>query len=86
MDDIDLDALARQLGDEAAVDARTLAELEQALRDAGLPAAAASDGALRLSPKAMRQLGKALLRDVGQAAVRPARASATPGRPARPAS
>ncbi|HEX8779773.1 MAG TPA: hypothetical protein VF728_01205, partial [Nocardioides sp.] len=31
MEDVDLDALARQLGDEAAVDARTLAELERAL-------------------------------------------------------
>src|SRR6185312_9308046 len=31
MDDVDLDALARQLGDQAAVDARTLAELERAL-------------------------------------------------------
>ena len=29
MDDVDLDMLARQLGDEAAVDARTLAELER---------------------------------------------------------
>src|SRR3546814_14060361 len=32
---IDLDKLARQLGDEAAVDARTLAELEKALRETG---------------------------------------------------
>ena len=36
MDDVDLDKLARQLGDEAAVDARTLRELERALRDHGL--------------------------------------------------
>ena len=35
MDDLDLDKLARQLGDEAAVDARTLQQLEQALRDTG---------------------------------------------------
>ena len=63
MDDVDLDKLARQLGDEAAVDARTLAELEKALRDTGL-LKRGSDGQLRLSPKAMRQLGKALLRDV----------------------
>ncbi|KAX20955.1 integral membrane protein [Mycobacterium tuberculosis M995] len=33
MDDVDLDALARQLGDQAAVGARTLAELERALGD-----------------------------------------------------
>jgi uncharacterized protein with von Willebrand factor type A (vWA) domain len=63
LDDVDLDKLARQLGNDAAVDARTLQELERALRDAGL-LKRGSDGELRLSPKAMRQLGKALLRDV----------------------
>ncbi len=63
MDDLDLDKLARQLGDQAAVDARTLQELERALRDSGY-LKRTSDGQLRLSPKAMRQLGKALLRDV----------------------
>lgn len=63
MDDVDLDKLARQLGDEAAVSARTLQELERALRDSGY-LKRTSDGQLRLSPKAMRQLGKALLRDV----------------------
>ncbi|GGU06594.1 vWA domain-containing protein [Nocardioides albus] len=65
LDDIDLDALSRQLGDDAAVDARTLQELEQALRDSG-QLERGSDGDLRLTPKAMRQLGKALLRDVAQ--------------------
>jgi uncharacterized protein with von Willebrand factor type A (vWA) domain len=63
LDDLDLDKLARQLGDEAAVDARTLRELEHALRDAGTMKRG-TDGQLRLTPKAMRQLGKALLRDV----------------------
>src|SRR5215467_10500431 len=33
LDDIDLDKLAEQLGNDAAVDARTLQRLEQALRD-----------------------------------------------------
>ena len=65
LDDVDLDKLARQLGDRAAVDARTLAELEQALRDSGY-LKRGTDGHYRLSPKAMRQLGKALLRDVAQ--------------------
>ncbi|CAI9410905.1 vWA domain-containing protein [Nocardioides sp. T2.26MG-1] len=65
MDDLDLDKLARQLGDEAAVDARTLQRLEQALRDSGY-LKRGTDGQLRLSPKAMRQLGKALLRDVAE--------------------
>jgi uncharacterized protein with von Willebrand factor type A (vWA) domain len=65
MDDLDLDKLARQLGDDASVDARTLQRLEQALRDTGY-VKRGSDGQYRLSPKAMRQLGKALLRDVAQ--------------------
>lgn len=65
MDDVDLDALASQLGPDAAVAARTLQELERALRDSGY-LKRGSDGELRLSPKAMRQLGKALLRDVAE--------------------
>ena len=65
MDDVDLDKLARQLGDQAAVDARTLQRLEQALRDSGYMKRG-TDGQYRLSPKAMRQLGKALLRDVAE--------------------
>ncbi|MFF1877840.1 VWA domain-containing protein [Leifsonia sp. NPDC058230] len=63
MDDIDLDRLGRQLGDEAAVSARTLRELEKTLRDSGT-LRRDSTGALKLTPKAMRQLGKALLRDI----------------------
>jgi uncharacterized protein with von Willebrand factor type A (vWA) domain len=65
MDDVDLDALAGQLGPDAAVAARTLQDLERALRDSGY-LKRGSDGELRLSPKAMRQLGKALLRDVAE--------------------
>jgi uncharacterized protein with von Willebrand factor type A (vWA) domain len=65
LDDVDLDKLARQLGDQAAVDARKLKELERALRDNGAMERG-FDGELRLTPKAMRQLGKALLRDVAQ--------------------
>ena len=63
LDDVDLEALSRQLGDEASVDVRTLKELEKALRDSGAMERG-TDGSLRLTPKAMRQLGKALLRDV----------------------
>ena len=65
LDDVDLDKLARQVGDQAAVDARTLADLERALKQTGYLKRGA-DGQLKLSPKAMRQLGKALLRDVAR--------------------
>jgi uncharacterized protein with von Willebrand factor type A (vWA) domain len=65
MDDVDLDMLARQLGDEAAVDAQTLAELERALLHQGFLDRGA-DGQWRLSPKAMRQLGQTALRDVAE--------------------
>ncbi len=63
MEDIDLEALTRQLGDDARVDARRLAELERELRRQGL-FERAPDGTLRLSPKALRRLGETALRDV----------------------
>ncbi|MFG1812366.1 VWA domain-containing protein [Kribbella sp. NPDC049174] len=63
LEDIDLEALTRQLGDEATVDARRLTELERQLRDQGL-LERAPDGSLRLSPKALRQLGQTALADV----------------------
>ncbi|TCO45180.1 uncharacterized protein with von Willebrand factor type A (vWA) domain [Kribbella antiqua] len=63
LEDIDLDALTRQLGDEATVDARRLSELERQLREQGL-IERAPDGSLRLSPKALRQLGQTALADV----------------------
>ena len=65
LDDLDLDALARQLGSEAAVDAKTLQQLEKALRNSGT-LRRGTDGQLKLTPKAMRQLGKSLLKDVAQ--------------------
>lgn len=65
LDDMDLEKLARQLGDDAVADARTLQALEKALRDSGTMKRG-SDGQLKLTPKAMRQLGKTLLRDVAK--------------------
>lgn len=65
LDDLDLDALARQLGPDAAVTARMLAEIERAMHDGGYLRRSA-DGDLRLSPQAMRRLGKSLLRDTAR--------------------
>jgi uncharacterized protein with von Willebrand factor type A (vWA) domain len=65
LDDLDLDALARQLGQNAAVTARTLADIERAMQDGGYLRRGA-DGDLRLSPQAMRRLGSSLLRDTAK--------------------
>ncbi len=63
LEDIDLEALERQLGPETTVDARRLQELERELRNQGL-LERAPDGSLQLSPKAMRRLGQTALKDV----------------------
>ncbi|MFE9746533.1 VWA domain-containing protein [Saccharothrix saharensis] len=63
LEDIDLEALVRQLGAEAGVDARRLAELERELRSQNL-LERAPDGTLRLTPKALRRLGETALRGV----------------------
>ena len=63
LDDLDLEKLSRQLGTDAAVDARALQRLEKALRESGTMRRG-SDGQLTLTPKAMRQLGRAVLRAV----------------------
>lgn len=62
LSDLDIEALSRQLGDDAAVSARTLAELEKAMQDSGY-LRRGTDGDLKLSPRAMRKLGQSLLRD-----------------------
>ena len=69
LEDIDLEALERQLDDDARVDARRLSELEQQLREQGL-LERAPDGSLRLSPKALRRLAQTALKDVVNAARR----------------
>ncbi|MEV0702985.1 VWA domain-containing protein [Saccharopolyspora sp. NPDC050389] len=63
LEDIDLEALERQLGPQAVVDAQRLSEIEQQLRQQGL-LQRAPDGSLRLSPRAMRRLGETALRSV----------------------
>ncbi|MGH3898210.1 MAG: hypothetical protein ACRDTA_08125 [Pseudonocardiaceae bacterium] len=65
-EDVDLDALTRQLGNEARIDARRLAELERELERHGF-FERAPDGSLRLSPKALRRLGSQALADVADA-------------------
>jgi uncharacterized protein with von Willebrand factor type A (vWA) domain len=63
LEDIDLEALERQLGPRAVVDAQRLSEIEQQLRRQGM-LERAPDGSLRLSPRAMRRLGETALRAV----------------------
>lgn len=58
--EIDLDEVADLLGQDAATSAKALRDLEKALRDSGM-IAKGEQGTLRLSPKAMRMLGKELL-------------------------
>lgn len=63
LQDIDLEALERQLGERAVVDARRLADIEQQLRGQGL-LQRGPDGNLRLSPRAMRRLSETALQSV----------------------
>ena len=72
MDDVDLDMLARQLGDEAAVDARTLAELERALMNQGF-LDRGSDGQWRLSPEGDATAGSGRVARCGATAFGPPR-------------
>ncbi|MDN6246776.1 MAG: VWA domain-containing protein, partial [Corynebacterium casei] len=60
--DLDLDALRRQLGDDAAVSAELLDKIDRAMHESGMLRRSA-DGSLKLSPQAMRRLGKAFLDD-----------------------
>ncbi|GAB3483441.1 vWA domain-containing protein [Amycolatopsis cihanbeyliensis] len=63
LEDIDTEALRRQLGEESGVDAERLAQLERELRAQGM-FERTPDGSLRLSPKALRRLAETALKDV----------------------
>ena len=65
-EDVDLNALNRQLGEAARIDARRLAELERELERHGF-FERGPDGSLRLSPKALRRLGSQALATVADA-------------------
>jgi uncharacterized protein with von Willebrand factor type A (vWA) domain len=66
VDDVDVAAVERQLGPEAAADLQAVQELEQALRDQGWvePAHPGTGQPWRLSAKALRRLGEDALRAV----------------------
>ncbi|RCW40440.1 uncharacterized protein with von Willebrand factor type A (vWA) domain [Halopolyspora algeriensis] len=63
LEDIDLEALGRQLGEQAAVDAQRLSELDRQLRQQGM-LQRGPEGSLRLSPRALRRLGETALRSM----------------------
>ncbi|MDR7303428.1 VWA domain-containing protein [Haloactinomyces albus] len=63
LEDIDLEALERQLGEQAVVEAQRLSELDGQLRQRGM-LRPGPDGELRLSPRALRRLGETALRSV----------------------
>ncbi|WP_096907043.1 VWA domain-containing protein [Dietzia sp. WMMA184] len=65
LSELDLEAVARHLGREAAVSVQTLSRLEQQMRESGY-LSRRPDGDLRLSPAALRKLGRSLLRDAAQ--------------------
>lgn len=62
LDDIDVDAVERQLGRSAAADVRRLQELERELRRQGW--LRRGDDGLELSPKALRRVGSTALKHV----------------------
>ena len=83
LSELDLEAVSRHLGREAAVSVRTLARLEQQMRESGY-LSRRPDGNLRLSPAAVRKLGRSLLRDAarrlsGRAGARETRMSGAAG-------
>ncbi len=83
LSELDVEAVARHLGRDAAVSVRTLARIEQGMREAGY-LSRRPDGDLRLSPAALRKLGRSLLRDAarrlsGRSGARETRAAGAAG-------
>ncbi len=65
LDDVDVEAVERQLGGRAAADLQRLKDLEQALQEQGwLQRAPGHGNGLTLSPKALRRLGQTALKAV----------------------
>jgi uncharacterized protein with von Willebrand factor type A (vWA) domain len=62
LDDVDVDALERRFGSDAAADVRALQELERELERQGY--LARDEEGLRLTPRAVRRLGETALRRV----------------------
>lgn len=65
LSELDLEAVSRHLGRDAAVSVQTLARLEKQMRESGY-LSRRPDGNLRLSPAAVRKLGRSLLRDAAR--------------------
>ncbi|GAA4260292.1 VWA domain-containing protein [Dietzia aurantiaca] len=65
LSELDLEAVARHLGHSAAVSVQTLARIEREMRESGY-LSRRPDGDLRLSPAALRKLGRSLLRDAAR--------------------
>ncbi len=84
LDDVDVEALERHLGADAAADLRALRELERELERQGF--VTRDDDGLRLTPRAVRRLGETALRRVFASSRRPAPETTTTGAPGRPTS
>lgn len=83
LSELDIDALERHLDTEAAASARTLADIEKSMQNSGYLRRGAQ-GDMRLSPSAIRKLGKTLLRDAatrlsGRAGTRDTRSAGAAG-------
>ena len=84
LDDVDVEALERHLGADAAADLRALRELEHELERQGF--VTRDDDGLRLTPRAVRRLGRPRCAGCSASSRRPAPETTTTGAPGRPTS